>query len=1094
ASHSGEPLPKVIDFGIAKATNQKLTEKTLFTRYAHLIGTPAYMSPEQAQLSDLDIDTRSDIYSLGVLLYELLTGTTPFSEEELRKAGFVEMQRVIREQEPAKPSTKLTTLGEILTEVAKRRGATPELLMKAVRGDLDWIVMKSLEKDRARRYETAQEFAADIDRHLHHQPVQAAAPSVSYKTRKFVRRHRTGVLAGVLASLALIGVVSALSVATVLIWQEQGRTQRALEREQKALEQETQARTESQRQAKIAQAVADFLNNDLLASADPARARGRRVAVQELLDTAAQRIEGRFAEEPLVEASVRLTLGSTYTQLGAYGEAARQLERVRQLHREHLAQDDPAALDSMKALGWLYFNQGRYQEAEPLFSDALRISERILGKEHQTTLTSMSELAVLYDKQGRYDEAERLCVEAIEIQKRVFGEGHLYTLNTMHNLASLYSDQKQYQKAETLYRQVVAIKERRFGQDHPDTLRSMNNLAVLLKNQGQYEKAEKLCLTTLARMKRVLGEEHLDTLRCLGNLAIVNVLQGRNPEAERLFGVILEARRRVLGEEHPDTLACMHNLALLYRDQNRYPEAEPLCLQAVETASRTLGEAHPDTVRFLSVLTSLYDAWGKPEEAAKWRARLSRIPTEAASGRPAPSFTLLDLEGRQVRLSDLKGKVVLLDFWASWCPPCVEAIPHLEALHQKHAAEGLVIIGLNNEPNQARVREFAQGWMSYTVLAGADQPFAAYGIKAIPTLFYVDREGIVRYRIVGFNKGGEQEIEARVRELLNSDVRSAAQEGGAPQRHPATKPNPASGSDIGPRPTVPLRWLPVAEAAAHRVYFGPDPQSLVLLGEVRGGHTTSSPRLEKHRWYCWRVDAVGADGSVAEGTPWSFSTGDLVAWWRFDETAGHSATDSSGRGHHGSLIGNPQRQPGRIGGALAFDGRDDYVSIKDTPDFDITREITVACWIKTANFNVPWQAIIAKGNQAWRIIRSIRSRSAQFACTGIDVPNTIWGNVDGKIVVDDGRWHHLAGVYDGARLCLYVDGTLDVSTEATGAVNVNDDYVLIGANAGDAWRYCRGLIDEVRVYSYALSEEEVRELSAGRGPASMAKPAWLENK
>ncbi len=188
--HDGQPVPKVIDFGIAKATNQKLTEKTLFTRYAHIIGTPAYMSPEQAELSDLDIDTRSDIYSLGVLLYELLTGTTPFSEEELRKAGYIEMQRVIREQEPAKPSTKLTTLGESLTDVARQRGCTPDLLRKAVRGDLDWIVMKSLEKDRARRYEAAENLALDIQRHLEHRPVMAHAPSTAYRLHKFLRAPR----------------------------------------------------------------------------------------------------------------------------------------------------------------------------------------------------------------------------------------------------------------------------------------------------------------------------------------------------------------------------------------------------------------------------------------------------------------------------------------------------------------------------------------------------------------------------------------------------------------------------------------------------------------------------------------------------------------------------------------------------------------------------------------------------------------------------------------------------------------------------------------------------------------------------------------
>ena len=495
--HDGKPVPKIIDFGVAKATSQRLTEKTMFTSYGQMIGTPAYMSPEQAEMGGLDVDTRSDIYALGALLYELLTGTTPFDEKHLRSAGYQEIQRIIREVEPLKPSTRLSNRKDTLASVAASRRTDPARLARLVRGDLDWIVMKTLEKDRARRYETADGLVLDIQHHLAHEPVLAGPPGAAYRARKFLRRHRTGVAAGLLVFLAL---GAGLAAATVGLLRARDSARVA--------EQEADRATQ---EAAKAEAVTRFFQ-ETLAFVDPQNARGREVTVRAVFDRAAKNIGTKFAGQPLVEAAVRETLGTTYLALGDYAAGHAQLSSAFGIRRQILGEEHPDTLSSMMNLGNALNDQGKAAEAEQMHRQVLEVRERVLGKEHPGTLASMVNLGNALHNQGKYAEAEQMYRQVLEAKERVLGKEHPDTLASMMNLANASLGQGKSAQAEQMYRQVLGIQERVLGKEHPDTLTSMMNLASALLGQGESAQAEQMYRQVLGIQERVLGKEHPHTL------------------------------------------------------------------------------------------------------------------------------------------------------------------------------------------------------------------------------------------------------------------------------------------------------------------------------------------------------------------------------------------------------------------------------------------------------------------------------------------------------------------------------------------------------------------------------------------------------
>lgn len=527
AVYDGKPVPKVIDFGVAKAIGPKLTEATMVTEIGSIVGTLEYMSPEQAARHDFDVDTRSDIYSLGVLLYELLTGTTPLDKQRFRGAAILELLRFIKEEEPPKPSTRLSTTSE-LPSIAANRGLEPNKLSGLVRGELDWIVMTALEKDRTRRYETANGFAADIARYLGDEPVLACPPSASYRLRKFVRRHKGPVLAG--SALAALLVLGTVSTSTGLVWAlraERLSNERLIEvtQEQKRA---TAAEKQAEEKAAIARAVNEFLQEDLLGEAAPDRnPRARKVTVEDVLGRAAASVAGKFEQQPQIEAAIRMTIGNTYSKLGDYPAAQSQLERALEIRRRILGEEHPDTLVSMNNLAGLFRDQREYARAEPLLETTLEVNRRIRGEEHPDTLLSMNNLALLYRDQGQFARAEPLFVAALEGCRRVRGEEHPDTLKTMNNLALLYKNQGQFAKAEPLYVTSLEAFRRGWGEEHPYTIKSMSNLAGLYLAQGQIAKAKPLIVKALEVSRRVLGEEHPDTLILENNLAEL----GRNIQA-----------------------------------------------------------------------------------------------------------------------------------------------------------------------------------------------------------------------------------------------------------------------------------------------------------------------------------------------------------------------------------------------------------------------------------------------------------------------------------------------------------------------------------------------------------------------------------
>lgn len=586
-----EGVPKLLDFGVAKwlepesSSEEQIDVDVTSKEYL----TPGYASPEQ--ITGGQMTTASDTYSLGVLLYHLLTGRRPYQIEHLSRA---EIERVICEQEPERPSAaiaRVTPSARITKplrtpgKISRLRGTSPEELRRKLRGDLDNIILKAMRKEPERRHRSAEQLEEDVRRYLSGLPVSARENTLVYIVGKFVRRHRVGVAAATLVFLSLVGS----TVATT--WQMRV----------------------AQKERLTAQTVSGFLI-DLFELSDPEKTRGKEISARTLLERSVNKINA-LEEQPEVQAELMSTIGRVYMNLGILEEAKPMLDQALEIRQRVLPSNDPAIIDSQAYVAFLSSDRGDYAQAERLAREVLEYRRRYLSEDDKRLAESEIGLGQALERRGKLDEAEELLRGALARQRRALGKENKWVAQTLNILTLVLEGKGQLREAADLYRQALEMTRSQLGDDHPDVANPLDNLARVLCDLGEYEEALSRFEEVAELRRRIEGEEHWSLATTWNNYAICKRLMKDYEGAEQLYRTSLELRRRSLGSNHPYVAESLNNLGNFFYETNKLAQAEPLLREALSIFQQTPGGPHIDRVGPLNNLAMVLQAMDKFDEA-----------------------------------------------------------------------------------------------------------------------------------------------------------------------------------------------------------------------------------------------------------------------------------------------------------------------------------------------------------------------------------------------------------------------------------------------------------------------------------------------